>query len=449
MANPPDFRDLDRQKTNKSLEFASFKKKVVEGVGSRVGSGKPPVPPPTPSVSQSRPAPSPTPTTTITASPAVLSNFLTGPGSQSGNGILFTALHDEKIYFNNNIVSLVPASMDIYYNGEAVATCTFDTSRVGTPFKFVVNNNNFYGNFVDGSVYFTGGPQATPSNTPPPSVTPTNTITPSPTETPAPTLPGPSPTPSITITPTITNTPEPTPTPETTPTVTPSITPSNTPPPSRTPTISVTPTKTPTMTIGASPTPTPTHTVTPSITLPYVETISPNTVVSSDGFSNEQFFIVNYGSVTGDPSGNFTIQVNSNNTSISVEAWYLDNTGSPYGTVFLPNQEFAGTYVSILTTYYDIGEEGDFYLIVEPPNTDNPHWILPELGDFQVLFRVAVSSGESGAYDWSVNPGAFTDINTTPTPTPTITPSCTVTPTPTETPSGGSPLVFLAAQKIS
>jgi len=451
MANPPDFRDLNRQKNSKALQFASIDEKLRKGVGSRVGSGQPPAPPasPTPTISltpsnspsltpsTTPPVPSPTPTNT----PAVLPNVLFGPGSSASNGVYFISLNNEAIFFNGTIEQIVPVSMDIYYNDQVVASVTFDSERVGTPFKFVLDYNNpgqnyFYGNFIAGAIYFTGGPLPTPSITPSISITPSPTPTPTVTETPLETPP--APTPEATPTPT----PGPTGTPFETPTLTPSITVSSsipatpTPTSSRTPTVSLTPTNTPTMTDGASPTPTPSPTPSVTPTLPYVTSYPSNSVITSDGVTQETAFIVNYGVVTGDPVGNISVTVSPNNTLVSVEAYYLDGNGAPYGTLFIPYNTVTDTFTFELTTFTDI-EGSQFYELINPSGTDEAHHILPEIGDFQVLFVVTAQSGEPGSYDWSLDTGAFVDINTTPTPTPTIsvTPSVTVSETPPQTPT--------------
>lgn len=467
MANPPDFRDLNRQKTNKSLDFASFKSKILTGAGSRIGSGRPPEPSQTPSITPSNtlvpvsptpsstqlaptatPTPStsfgasPTPTPSVTPSPANLPYLLQGPGSNSNYGVLWTSLSNEGFYFDGDIQNITPASMVINYNGEPRATASFSSERLGTPFKFVVdatdpNSPSFYGVFTNGVVSFTGSPLPTPSNTPSISHSPTPTPTPTVTETPYETPPPPTPQPTPTSTPVATGTPVATPTVTPSITVSKSIDPTPTPSSTRTPTISITPSVTPTMTNGASPTPTPTNT--PSVTpaLPYITSYGSNETVNSDSVTQETFFKVNYGTVTGDPSGNFYITVRPNNTLVSVEAYYLDESGNvPYGTVFIPSTVVTDTFVFTLSTFDIIGDN-QYYVITDPADIDVPHVIIPELGDFQVLFRVVAESGEVGTYDWSVDTGAFVDINTTPTPTPTIsvTPSVTISETPNATPT--------------
>ena len=83
MANPPDFRDLDRQKNNKALQFASFDEKLKTGKGSRVGYGQPPFPSstPTPTISPSPSEtpiiPSPTPSISITPSNNLMHTYST------------------------------------------------------------------------------------------------------------------------------------------------------------------------------------------------------------------------------------------------------------------------------------------------------------------------------------------------------------------------------------
>jgi hypothetical protein len=194
------------------------------------------------------------------------------------------------------------------------------------------------------------------------------------------------------------------------------------------------------MTDGASPTPTPsvTPTITPS--LPFVVSYGPNELVSANPAQQESFFIVNYGTVTGDPTGNFYITVNSNDTLVTVEAFYMDNSGLPYGTQFIPPVIIDETTTFQISTYSVVNsaaETEEYYQLVNPSELSGPHWIVPELGDFQVIFRVIAESGEPGSYNWSVNTGSFVDINTTPTPTPTKTPTPTITnsETPPPTPS--------------
>jgi hypothetical protein len=162
-----------------------------------------------------------------------------------------------------------------------------------------------------------------------------------------------------------------------------------------------------------------------------------NSVVASDGVTEQTAFIVNYGEVTGDPAGNISVTVAPNNTLVSVEAYYLDDSGAaPYGTQFIPSTIVSDTFTFELTSFIDI-ESSPFYELITPPDIDVPHNILPELGDFQVIFIVTAQSGEIGSYDWSLDTGAFVDIYTTPTPTPTIsvTPSVTVSETPPQTPT--------------
>lgn len=482
MANPPDFRDLNRSKNSKALDFASFKSRVSKGLGSNVGGGNLPIPPasptptntppasPTPTNTPVTPTPtetpvetptptntpsasigsSPTPTPSITSTPAALPFSLQGPTS-SGYGVFFIALYNSSaIYFGEESPdpAEVPVSMDIFINGTDVASITIDSSRIGQPFKFVLDSSNpgsqpFYGNFTAGQVNFTTGtPLPTPSITPSITVSPTITNTPTVTETPQETPPAPTPNPTPTLTPSISLTPSITPT--ITPSITVSSTPQETPTPvaTRTPTISITPTNTPSMTVGASPTPTPSVTPTLTPSLPFLDTYSYNETVAANPAQQEKYFIVNYGAVTGDPTGNFYITIKPNDTLVTIEAFYLDNeySGLPYGTQFIPPTYVEDTFTFQISTFsvpVSAEEIDEFYQVVNPSEVGGPHYIFPEFGDFQVVFRIVAESGEPGTYNWELDTGAFVNINTTPTPTPspTVTPTITNSETPPPTPS--------------
>lgn len=293
MANPPDFKDLERQKSAKSLEFASFNKLQAQGVGSKVGAGSPPPPPPSPSISPTRtPTPSVTRTQTSTPTLTPLQYFVGGVGTSEEYGVIYTSNTSSGIYFESNVAIILPGIMTIYYNGVETARVVFDLSRVQSNqvFAFTANlfdpsSPRFYRPFIDGDVFITGGPG--PSHTPTPtiSVTPTNTPSVTFTNTPLETPPAATPavTPTLTPTPSLTpnETPTHTPTNTGTPAVTPTITCSFTPQPTlvtETPTLTLTPTKTPNFT--GTQTPTPTFTPTPNPTFPFeTPTITPSCTV--------------------------------------------------------------------------------------------------------------------------------------------------------------------------
>lgn len=190
MALPPDFRDLEREKTSKALEFASFKNIASKGISSYVGAGKPPVTPTnsptptetptltptiTPSVTETptlTPTVTPTLTPTISLTPSItpttslppvpLTTEITGVLDETvnSNGVQFTLLttgyiNSGYLYFNDNVFLEFPTAMDLYLDGFHVASIVFDGTRIGTPFAFSVDQNVLlYGNFGNTSIYF-------------------------------------------------------------------------------------------------------------------------------------------------------------------------------------------------------------------------------------------------------------------------------------------------------
>lgn len=190
MPLPPDFRDLEREKTSKALEFASFKNIASKGISSYVGAGKPPVTPTnsptptetptltptiTPSVTETptlTPTVTPTLTPTISLTPSItpttslppipLTNEIIGVLDETvvSNGIQFTLqttgyINTGNLYFNDDVFLEFPAAMDIYLDGFFVAAVVFDSTRLGTPFAFSVDGVVMqYENFQNASVYF-------------------------------------------------------------------------------------------------------------------------------------------------------------------------------------------------------------------------------------------------------------------------------------------------------
>jgi hypothetical protein len=189
MPLPPSFKDLERQKTSKALDFASYKNIASKGSSSYIGNKPPVTPSITPSVTETptetptmtptvtltpteTPTVTPTITPTISITPSItpttslppipLNNTLTGVLDEYviDNGVQFKLnttgyISTGYLSFNDDIFPEAPSVLTIFLDGFRVADVVFDASRIGTPFSFSVDNYYFfYENFNYGNVYF-------------------------------------------------------------------------------------------------------------------------------------------------------------------------------------------------------------------------------------------------------------------------------------------------------
>jgi hypothetical protein len=110
---------------------------------------------------------SPTPTPTKTVTPTVtptsapsFSRFITGtyPDFTGQDGIAITTTPaNETIFYNNDDPGGVPVAMSVYVSGIQKMYVTFGSNRIGTLFGLRITPSGpyaYYGNFIDGSVYF-------------------------------------------------------------------------------------------------------------------------------------------------------------------------------------------------------------------------------------------------------------------------------------------------------
>jgi len=199
MANPPDFRALERNTKSKALDFSSFKSISSRGAAGNVGNLPRPTPTntPTPSITPTiTPTPSVTPTYTPTTTPTVTpttsvtpsftptitptvtpspvpltqeETFTTGNTYFVGSDIVvYDVRQNFKFYYNQPsgfTTSGLSQTVTIYLDNILIGSFFSSTGRMGVnatnggAFAISVNNGatKFYGNFSgEGSVNGTG-----------------------------------------------------------------------------------------------------------------------------------------------------------------------------------------------------------------------------------------------------------------------------------------------------